>query len=351
MKKNIIQMIAVSITAIVTASFLFSCATSSIGVNVLIPAEITIPQHIKTVAVINHSLPTRENEKWNIIEGIITGERIFGDREGSENCLMGLVNQLNAGPRFKAVLISNMDIRGTGTRDFPSPIDWNIVDGICKSVQADALIALETFDSDFNIDRSTRNVTKKIDNKDVTVVEHYADMRVNVNAGWRIYDNVNKQIIDQKAFMDYKNFNAKGDNPDQAIANLPKKRDAINQSAIYAGYRFGVRISPNWRYESREYYIRKAEEFKQAQKYVQHNDWDLAIEIWYKLSNVPDKKIGGRACFNLGVAYEMKGDFDTALLWMKKAYYDYDIKMASQYIHILEKRIADREKLKEQMGN
>lgn len=351
MKKIFLSNGIFTIAVISAIIYLYSCATSSVGVNVLIPAEITLPSHIKTVAVINHSLPTKENEKWNIIEGIISGERIFGDREGSENCLVGLVNQLNTGPRFRAVMISNIDIRGTGTRDFPQPIDWNIVDGICKSVQADALIALETFDSDFNINRSTRNVTKKVEDKDVTVVEHYADMRVNVNAGWRIYDNVNKQIIDQKAFQDFKNFQAKGDNPDKAIANLPSKRDAINQSAVYAGYSFAIRISPNWRYETRQYYIRKAEEFKKAQKYVQHNDWDMAIETWYQLSNVPDKKIGGRACFNLGIAYEMKGDFDTALLWMKKAYYDYNLKLASQYIYMLERRIQDREKLNEQMKN
>jgi len=330
---------------------LCNCATSSIGVQVLIPAEITIPQHIKKVAVINHSLPTKENQKWNVIEGILTGERIFGDREGSENCLQGLVNQLNSGPRFTASLISNMDIRGTGTREYPAPIDWNIVDGICKSVGADALIALETFDSDFNIQKSTRNVTKKVDNKDITVVEHYADLRINVNCGWRIYDLSTRTIIDQKSFMDTKVFNAKGNDPDNAVANLPDKRYAINQSAVYAGSRFGIRISPSWRNESREYYIGKVEEFKQTKRYVQHNDWDMAIEIWEKMTTNPDKKVGGRACFNLGIAYEMKGDFNTALAWMKKAYYDFGLKQASTYINILNRRIVDQQRLNEQLGN
>jgi len=349
MKK--ISLLIVALALLSVNIFLNSCATSSIGVQVLIPADITVPQHIQKVAVINHSLPAKENQKWNIIEGIFTGESIFGDREGAENCMSGLVNQLNSGPRFKAALVSNMDLRGTGTRQFPTPIDWNIVDGICKSMDVDALIALETFDSDFNYKKYTRNVTKKVENQDITVVEHYADMQVNVNAGWRIYDNTTKQIIDEKAFIDNKVFTAKGNDPNNALANLPQKRNAVNQAAVYAGSRFGVRISPAWRYENRQYYIGKANEFKQTRKYVEHNDWDMAIKIWEGMTTNPDTKIGGRACFNLGIAYEMKGDFETALAWMKKAYYDYNLKAASQYINILNRRIADRQRLDEQMGH
>jgi len=349
MTKKII--LSLTLIGVVVSSLLFSgCVTSSIGVQVLIPADISVPQHIQRVAIINHSLPTKENQKWNVIEGILTGESIFGDREGSENCMIGLLNQLNSGPRFTAAMVNDMDIRGTGTRQFPALIDWNIVDGICKSLNADALIALETFDSDFSYKKYTRNVTKKVEEKEITVVEHYADMQVNVNAGWRIYDNIRKQVIDEKAFLDHKVFTAKGNDPDNAVANLPAKRNAINQAAVYAGSRFGIRISPTWRHETRQYYTGKVEEFKQTKKYVEHNDWDMAIKIWEGMTTNPDKKIGGRACFNLGIAYEMKGDFETALAWMKKAYYDFSLKQASQYINILNRRIIDRQKLDEQMG-
>jgi len=328
-----------------------SCATSSIGVQVLIPADITIPQHVQKVAIINRSLPDKENKAANIIEGILTGESIFADREGSGNCIRGLANGLNSGPRFSATLMEHVDLRGTGTREFPTPLTWGNVENLCSEVNADALIALETFDSGISKRKYTQQRKEKKDEVEITVTDFYSEMQVNINAGWRIYDNKTKKIIDEQAFMDNKVFRGKGDNPDKAEANLPDVRWAINEAGIYSGEMFARRISPTWRNESRMFFIRKGEEFKKAQRFVQHNDWDQAIDIWKPLTTNPEKKIGGRACFNMGIACEMKGEFDIALEWMKKAYYDYNIKQASQYINILNRRILDQQRLNEQMGN
>ncbi|MFC2114667.1 DUF6340 family protein [Bacteroidota bacterium] len=331
--------------------YLSSCATSSIAIQILVPADINVPQHIQKVAVINRSLPDKEEKVKNFIEGLLTGESIYADREGSENCLLGLVNQLNSSPRFNASYLSGVDYRGTGTRSFPIPLEWQQVDELCKMAGADALVVLETFDSDNSIRKYTRVVKKTVENKQVEEIVYYADLNINVNAGWRIYDNMNKRIIDEQSFMDNKLFTGKGQSPDNALKNLPNKRSAINQAGVFAGAQFGRRISPTWVGASRKYYKGKDAELKRAKRFVQTNAWDEAIAVWEPLTENPEKKIGGRACYNMGLAFEMKGDFETALEWMKKAYYNFNMKDALPYINLLNRRIQDRQRLNEQLGD
>lgn len=331
--------------------FLNACHTASIPLEVLLPAEINIPQHIENVAVANRSLPADNKKVTNILEGLLTGESLFADRVGSNHCIEGLVEKLNTSPRFVALLYGGDELKGTGTKTFATPLDWAKVDDICLRNKVDALILLETFDSDMHINKGSRKEKRTKDEEVYYVTVFHADLTVNVNAGWRIYDQKNHRIIDQKTFRDVKNWSSKGNTPDDALHKLPNKRRAINDAAIFAGNRFAVRISPTWTHSSRIYYTGKIDDFKLAKKYVQNKDWDMAIAIWKHHVDDPEPKIGGRACFNMGIASEMKGEFDIALKWMKKAYYDYDIKKAQQYINILNKRIIDQQKLDEQMGN
>lgn len=331
-------------------SILSSCVTSSVSLEVLVPADINIPKHIKKVAVVNRSLPDKGEKLGNIIEGFFTGESIKADKEGSMNCVQGLVNILNNSPRFEAVLVTSLSLKGTGTREFPDLLDNNTIDSVCKLYNADALIALETFDSDILLNQGKTDVKKTVDNKDVIVTEFFADLRVNVNAGWRIYDNIDKKMVDQNIFTDEKGWLGKGVNAEEAFKKLPNKRDAINSAGLFAGSQYGIRISPTWTKVVRTYYTKgKDDGFKTAKKNVKNKNWDQAEIIWSNLSKSSIPKTAARACYNMALACEMKGELAEALVWAKKALNDYNLKAARNYANILSTRIMDQDKLKEQM--
>lgn len=336
----------ISITALLS-----SCATSSVVTEILVPADITIPKHIKKVAVVNRSLPDKGEKLENIIEGFFSGESIKADKEGSENCVNGLVTILNNSPRIEASLVSYPKLKGTGTREWPLSLDWTLVDSICKLYNADALIALETFDSDILYSTGKNAVKKIIDNKEIIVDEFFADLRVNVNAGWRIYDNIDQKVVDQQTFTDEKGWNGKGLKPDEAMRKLPNKRNAINEAGIFSGNQYGVRISPTWVNASRTYYVKGKKEngFKTAKLHVKAGNWDKAKIIWENLSKSTDKKVAGRACYNMALANEMEGELADALVWAKKALTDYNLKQARYYANILTVRISEQDKLKEQL--
>ena len=183
--------------------------------------------------------------------------------------------------------------------------------------------------------------------------EFFSDLKINVNAGWRVYDNITKKVIDEQSFTDEKAWLKKGFTPDAVANQLPDKRDAINAAGLFAGDRYGMRISPTWSNIYRSYFVRGKKEvgFKNAKKLVRLKKWDDAIIIWTNLSKSTDAKIAGRANYNLAVASEMAGDLDQALVYAKIARDTYFVRGAANYINILNRRIADQDKLKQQLGN
>src|SRR5947207_771208 len=71
-----------------SSALLFSsCATTNIRVKVTYPPQISLPQNIKNVALINRTRIDSAHKKENALESILTGEAIAGDMIGSEECL------------------------------------------------------------------------------------------------------------------------------------------------------------------------------------------------------------------------------------------------------------------------
>jgi hypothetical protein len=332
--------------------FFSSCSsTSSVTMEVLVPAQINLPKAIKKVAVVNRSLPAKGEGLSNFLEGFITGENIRGDREASNNCVKGLVNKLNDSPRLGAVLVNYPQIKGTGTREWPLPLDWTMVDSLCTMYKSDALVVLETFDSDVLFSSGKNLVKQTINDKDTLIAEFFTDLRMNVNAGWRVYDNINKKIIDQNSYVDEKGWQTKGATSDEALKKLPNKRDAVNGAGLFAGGMYGIRISPTWVNVYRSYYKKAKKEngFKTAKKWVKQDKWEQAVIIWTNLAKSTDVKIAGRAYYNLALASEMDGDLDQALIYAKKSVETNSTALARSYVNVITARIIDQDKLKEQM--
>ena len=332
------------------AVMLNSCKMSSVTMSVMEPAQITVPSHIKHLIVVNRSLPDDDSKINNVVEGIITGEGLFVDRQASENCVSGVISHIVTTDRFTAVFPTELDYRGTGTGAWPDPFHWSTVQRLCAKYKADALLALEVFDSNSGQKMSARDVTRTIDGRRVTVKEFVATMDIGIKAGWRIYDPKNKVIIDQNIYWDHMTFDGVGKSEDEADANLPRKRFAVRDAGTFAGQQYGMRISPSWIRVARSYYKKGNDAFKDAKYKVRANAWEEAAKIWQKYVNDPDPKIAGYATYNMALACEVQGDLEGALQWAKKSYKDHYNKKARSYIYILERRIANERKLKEQMG-
>lgn len=335
---------------LLAATIIFtSCGTASHQMQILKPATITLPGEIRQLGIVNRSLPAKGPGFNNILEGLVTGESIMGDKEASQECLRGLASGINNAPRFTAVVIEGVDLRGTGTREWPEFLDWQQVEELCSRFGVDALVALETFDSDTELRKSSADVERVIDKKKVIVREYYADLRMNVRSGWTIYYPEEKRIIDRNAFNDEMRWSETADSEQDAILKLPSKRGAINQSGFYSGTQYAIRISPAWFTESRSYFRKANDEFKVASRYVKQDRWKEAILIWKKYTNDPDPKVAGKSCYNMALACEADGNLPLALEWAIRAWQNHGLKKARAYAELLDYRIQEQERLNQQM--
>ena len=221
MKKNVCTSWAV---IILIAIIFGSCATSSVSLQVLKPAQITLPPYVKKVAVINRSLPAKEDKLNNIVEGVLSGEGLFVDREASKKCIDGMLAFMQNSPRLQATEPPNVDLRGTGTKEFPIPLDWNTVEKICKDNGCDALLSLETFDSDKRVSTRFENKTKAENGQNIAYTVWFARMEMRINAGWRIYDPKQKMVLFKDVLTDMRAWDTDAPVEKEALSKLPAPR-------------------------------------------------------------------------------------------------------------------------------
>jgi hypothetical protein len=140
-------------------SFLTGCMKST-SLTVLQPAQFKVPDHITKVAVVDRSKPS---SGWlNVLEGLFSGEAIGQDRQSRAEAVRGLTDALQRTPRFR-VISTGIEMEGTQAGgSLPAPLPWAEVERICADYSADAVVAIESFDSD-NSQSSPppRNQTKK----------------------------------------------------------------------------------------------------------------------------------------------------------------------------------------------
>ena len=327
-----------------------SCKTQQLYLNVVEPAPVTLSQDIKSVGVINRSMPTDQTKILDVIDKVLSLEGVDLDKDGAEQAINGLSDELLNNNRFSEIRnLKDIDFRTPKLGIFPVPLSWDIVNKICKETRTDALFALEYYDTDTRLHYSTRNVD--VDTPlgiSIPGIEHLAEMETIVKTGWRIYDPASQVIADEFNHVQSVVFTGRGINPLVAAAALTGRKEAIKDVSNKAGHGYALRLLPFELRVMRDYFVKGTNNFKIARRKAQLGKWDEAGQLWEKETGNPKMKIAGRACYNMGIINEINGDVDTALQWAQKAYEDYNIKLAREYSRILENRRMKREILEEQ---
>jgi hypothetical protein len=337
-----------SIILIIAVTFI-SCKTQQLYLTVVEPAPVTIPSYIKKVGVINRSLPTDETKAIDAIDKVLSLEGANLDKDGAQESIKGLSDQLLKNSRFAEVkTLNEIDFRTPKLGLFPAPLSWDIVDQICNETGTDALFSLEKYDTDTHISYSTRKVNLKTPLGTVPGIEHQANMETLVKTGWRIYDPADKMLLDEYIYQESVVFTGRGINPLLAAAALTGRKDAVNQVSYKAGAGYAFRIIPYQLRVMRDYYVKGTNNFKIAMRKARMGKWDEAGELWNKETTNSSRKIAGRAAYNMAIINEINGDLDSALGWAQKSYEDYNDKLAIKYVRILENRKYKTDVLKAQ---
>lgn len=336
-------------------ALLFCSCMRTASLTVLQPAQMTLPEHISTVAVVDRSKPS--NGWLNTLEGLFTGEAIGQDRQSRNEAVRGLTAALERTPRFK---VKPTGIEKTGSKagvGMPPPLDWSEVEQICADYGTNALVTIESFDSDNNASAQKVTTKRKDKNgKEYLDVSFNSRQRTGVRMGWRLYDPKTRIILDEYTTDDYLERTGSGTTERAALSNLPSQVNVSRNVAYNGGMRYGARIAPVYVNISRQYYAKakgpKAE-MKEAARFAGSGNWDRAAAIWQKIADqsTQPRKAAGRAAYNMAIAAEQKGELDIALSWAEKAWTQFGNKKARYYINVLKMRQNDERKVEGQMNH
>ena len=327
-----------------------SCAgTRNMRVEVMRPALITIPSNIKSIAVLNRSIPSGKVS----IESAITLEKPAQDKELSENCLRGLTDLLNTSNRFQVKKCdSTMFSSDPKSLSFGQTLGWNSVDSLCLKYEVDALMVLEYFDTDFSILNPGATAANAIGN---VLNGNQVSVQVTGTAksfcGYRVYYPKTKSILYEDRFDYKKTWTQNSNNPIDAVAKLIKKNDALYDVSYETGQEFAMNVIPLYYWENRDMYKGKKGDMERGERQAIAKDWEGALKTWIEVYEMSYKsKIKAKAAFNAALACEVLGKLNDAQIWVQRAYVEDGKEVARNYSDIIDYRLREQAKLREQTG-
>lgn len=331
MKNIVVFLLLASVTSCVS--------TNKVHISVLEPSPVTLPPSVQKVGIINRSETDPKNKVFDVVDKVLSLESATLDKEGAAASIDALQYTLKQNDRFHTVTpVSGDYYRQSTSGIFPAPLAWTDIEGIAKKNNADLLFSLEVFDTESKVNYATGAKTLNTPLGKVPMVEHIATMVTRVRAGWRIYAPAERQILDEYVMHNTLSFEGRGINPAAALAAMLERKEAVKATGNRAGEAYGQRILPYYLRVSRDYYVKGSDAFKTAKRRAQGGNWSGAAELWEKETANSKAKIAGRACYNMAIINEINGKLDEAIGWAQKAYADYNIRLALQYIKVLENR-------------
>jgi len=331
-----------NILLIAVIVLLASCsATRNIYFNVQEASLVTVPSTVKSIALIDRTIAV--DSKRNMLEGIVTGEGSKQDKLATQIVIDGLNSRLVSSNRFD-VYRTGEKLKGSGSGvSFPAQLSWKTVEELCESYQSDAIISLETYDSDFILTRGS------IGSKGLQVT---AGGLAKIDCGFRFYHPGSRTIIDEFRFAHEENWDAGGNAVEVALGTVINKNAAIQEASYQAGVVYADRIIPSWYRVHREYYNKSKGNFdlEQGARMMEANDWDRALEALERAVKSGHPKTKGRAAHDLAIVHEILGNLETAKKWASDAWGLYGNKRSREYGYILTRRINAQIKLQEQQS-
>lgn len=293
-----------------------------------------LPEGVDDLAVVNRSLTKAENQQTKVIESIMTGEIAGSDKLASDEAIKGVYDGIHMAEGIHIIIPKDLHLYGTGTRETPAVLDWEDVSAICDSTQADALLVLETFDSNSDLLAQTAvGQLGSILSTGKPSIRVPRQARVDVRCYWRLYDPRTKTIADQFQQSHFLSFDL--------LSPIPPFQ-ALSETAYAAGREYVQRFLPSYYQVRRELYKkgkgRDKYQFNTGWRRSEVANWEGAIEAWLPLANNPGSQLAGQASLNIAVAHEVLGDTEQALEWAQRAYEDYGDKLGRDYAKTLLRR-------------
>ena len=292
---------------------MLSCSSvKEMQVYVPKPTIVKLPSDVRRIVIVDKT----QGNFLTAIEGVLTGEMLGIDKILSQQCISGLINPF----------LNNSDIQITRhperlksenmtSTNFGTVMNWNQVKEIANQNNAEAVLVLEYFDSDFTI----RDVTSP-NNIGVILFQGFAKAKV----GIRIYLPKAESLFYENSFTFSKTYGETAASRQLLLGKLIVGTDALKYVSYELGNFVGQRFVTYKTWEDRVLMKSKTDATKRAERQILSQDYINAIATLqdaYKTEQNPSNKAD--IAHNLGYCFEIDGDLELSK------------KMVDRIIHII----------------
>lgn len=302
-------------------SLFFSSCRTAFRITIQIPAAVDLPNNVSKIIVLNNAQLQKQNIESKI-DGVLTGEQINGDELAIEAYSIGLTEALSKG-KYKSETIGPKIIQKPDCTT-----DWRVLDTIFNQNNAQAVITINSFDSDSPIGGVVLgNVLGQKQNTlyAKSYISAYCDNR-------EVIQNImvrGKYIIPTSGSL----------NPLAMLNDVMNKRKFYSFLGANTGFTAGSYFFSNWIWVDRIFYNKGSKGLRQTKKMIRFGNWDIAEKkLKFILEHSQKNKELARASFNLALVYEGQGRIVDAIQMAETSAINYNCKKAPEYLQILNDR-------------
>ncbi|PWE00680.1 DUF6340 family protein [Marinilabilia rubra] len=334
--------------------FLAGCASySTVNIDVLKPAKITIPVGIAKVVVVDNAYPFQKSDsavhRINLPGRQYTVDTIW-KKDFGKVATKTFAEELEYRQFFDSVYVAEKAFKSEIEGRNPlNPLTGYELDSLCQKYNAQGVISLDYYDYG-----TTINVVDMPD-------YFYSTLDARSNTYWTFHNCLTGERLDYHFQRDTIFWESFGSSIVSSVDDLPKIREALEEATYHAGAKYAGFVAPTWTNEERIFYQKGHPLFFEAATEVANNNWDAAKRIWYKVYESSKGKSKARAAFNLALGQEVTGNFMEAAAWGWRSVENYRSlsgisasgmekdKAVSYYVK-LSYRLQEKKKLDEQYG-
>lgn len=323
---------------------------SHFQMEVLRPAALTVPPHIKSVMVVDNSFPILDSVAVDITTNVSYVSYIPEVVDtASSITIKQLVKELNNRQFFDTVHCISQVFNGkNGYRH--KPISISQLHTKADSLGVDGVVVL----NDYTYKPSL--VFSRISENNLFECDQSLSYVIN----WVFIDLTEKRVIDQFVQIDTLSWKGVMGGYNYPVIGIPTLSEAIAEMAGYMGFYHADHLAPYWENVSRHYYTFGAGFFPEAEMHLKRNQWAEAEKVWYYIYKNSKGIRKAHLAHNIALAKESQSQFEDAARWAHHGLELLQDRSSSQSVRVtaeknyyleLIKRIDESKKLKLQYGD
>ena len=286
------------------------------------PGKEELPTEIQSITLMNRSMDNlfQNHNKDSLQQYFYRNgyqlSKVVLDSTVADTTIRALGELMFESGRYDVVIPVDRNIeRNFSYALIPDTLSSSFVNQICNLFNTDALMVLERFSTKVITDNTAE---KYFDRYSGTTYSYYATLDLKYVAMFRIY-KPGRKIFEIKV-ADTIYWESASYSQMRMFEQLPTIKQALVSAGIKIALDVDSKISPTWISEKRGYYLFDLKN-DLGKELVSKNRIDEAKAYWLEKAKSTNKKIRGRAEYNLALANELAGNIDQAIEWGLKSFY------------------------------